>query len=85
MLEKLKVPGLLAAAQAQHQVQRRLLLDVIVRQRSAILQLLARENQALLIGRNACSKMKKCQHVDALYYALVMRANCSGLWLLNFT
>jgi hypothetical protein len=33
-------------------VQRRLLLDVVVRQGAAILQLLARKNQTLLIGRN---------------------------------
>merc|ERR1719319_1494562 len=40
------------AAQTQHQMQRRLLLDVIVRQRTAVLELFARENQALLLGRN---------------------------------
>ena len=34
-------------------MQRALLLDVVVRQGAAILQLLARENQPLLIGRNA--------------------------------
>jgi hypothetical protein len=38
-----------AAAQAQHQVQRGLLLDVVVRQRAPVLQLLAREDQALLV------------------------------------
>ena len=42
-----------AATQAQHQVQRRLLLDVVVRERAAILELLAREDQALLIRRDA--------------------------------
>merc|ERR1740139_1673816 len=42
-----------AAAQAQHQVKRRLLLDVVVRQRAAILELLAGEDQALLIWRDA--------------------------------
>ncbi|OBQ34350.1 MAG: hypothetical protein AN484_26720, partial [Aphanizomenon flos-aquae WA102] len=42
-----------AAAQAQHQVQRGLLLDVVVRQRAAVLQLLAREDQALLVRRDA--------------------------------
>jgi hypothetical protein len=40
-------------AQAQHQVKCRLLLDVVVRQRAAVLQLLAREDQALLIRRDA--------------------------------
>eukprot|EP00168_Porphyra_purpurea_P021874 TRINITY_DN9_c0_g1_i5.p1 TRINITY_DN9_c0_g1~~TRINITY_DN9_c0_g1_i5.p1 ORF type:complete len:162 (+),score=5.59 TRINITY_DN9_c0_g1_i5:382-867(+) len=38
------------AAQAQHQMQRRLLLDVVVRQRPPILQLLARKDEALLVG-----------------------------------
>jgi len=35
-------------------VQRRLLLDVVVSERAAILQLLAGENEALLVGRDAC-------------------------------
>jgi len=42
-----------AAAQPQHQVQRRLLLDVVVRQRAAVLELLAGEDQALLVWRDA--------------------------------
>ncbi len=41
-----------ATAQAQHQVQGGLLLDVIVRQRAAVLQLLASKDQALLVRRN---------------------------------
>src|SRR4051794_24361672 len=44
---------LFATSQPQHQVQSALLLDVVVRQRPAILQLLAGENQALLIRRNS--------------------------------
>merc|ERR1719248_487882 len=40
-------------AQAQNQVQSRLFLDVVIRQSTAVLQLLASENQTLLIGRNA--------------------------------
>ena len=43
-----------AAAQAQHQVQRALLLDVVVGQRAPVLQLLARKDQALLVWRDAC-------------------------------
>merc|ERR1712185_91677 len=39
-----------AAAQAEHEVERRLLLDVVVRERAAVLELLAREDEALLIG-----------------------------------
>jgi len=42
-----------AAAEAKHQVKRRLLLDVVVRQGAAILELLAREDEALLIRGNA--------------------------------
>jgi hypothetical protein len=42
-----------AAAQAQHEVQRALLLDVVVRQSATILQLLAREDETLLVRRNA--------------------------------
>jgi hypothetical protein len=34
-------------------VQRALLLDVVVRQRAAVLELLAREDQPLLVGRDA--------------------------------
>merc|ERR1711915_696651 len=42
-----------ASSQAQHQVQGRLLLDVIIRKGPAVLQLLAREDQALLVRRDA--------------------------------
>ena len=45
-----------AAAQAQHQVQRALLLDVVVGQRAAVLELLAGEDQALLVRGDACSR-----------------------------
>jgi len=46
--------GLVAtAAKAQHKVQRRLLLDVVVGESAAILELLAGEDQALLVGRDA--------------------------------
>ena len=42
-----------ASAQAQHQVQGGLLLDVVVRQGAAVLQLLASKDQALLVWGNA--------------------------------
>jgi hypothetical protein len=42
-----------AAAQAQDKVQCRLLLDIVIRQRTAILELLAGEDQALLVRRDA--------------------------------
>ena len=44
---------LLPATQTQHQVQSRLLLDVVVSQGAAILQLLASKNQPLLVRRDA--------------------------------
>jgi len=42
-----------ATAKAKHQMERRLLLDVVVGQSAAVLQLLAGEDQTLLIGWNA--------------------------------
>merc|ERR1711997_23485 len=41
-----------AAAQPQHQVQRALLLDVVVTQSAPVLQLLSRKDQSLLLRRN---------------------------------
>ena len=41
------------AAVAQHQLQRALLLDIVVSEGAAVLQLLAREDdEALLVGRD---------------------------------
>merc|ERR1712070_586544 len=42
-----------ATAQPQHQMESGLLLDVVVRKSAAVLQLLAREDQALLVRRNS--------------------------------
>ena len=41
-----------AASQTEHQVQGRLLLDVVVRKRTAVFELLTGEDESLLIGRN---------------------------------
>merc|ERR1719335_1688673 len=41
-----------ATTKTQHQVQSRLLLDIVVRKSAAVLKLLASKNQALLIRRN---------------------------------
>ena len=54
-----------AATQAEHQVERRLLLDVVVGQGAAVLKLLAGEDQALLVRRDAAAAKldyltKKC-------------------------
>ena len=35
-----------------HQVERRLLLDVVVAERAAVLELLARDDEPLLVGRD---------------------------------
>ena len=43
-----------AAAETEDEVQRRLLLDVVVGERAAVLELLAGEDEALLVGRDAC-------------------------------
>merc|ERR1719274_164688 len=51
-MPRLTIKNSEATAEAQHQVQRGLLLDVIVRQRPPILELLAREDKALLVGRD---------------------------------
>ncbi len=43
-----------AAAQAEQQVQRALLRDVVVRERAPVLELLAGKDETLLVGRDAC-------------------------------
>jgi len=45
--------ALASAAQSQHQVESRLLLDVVVGQRATVFELLAREDETLLVGRDA--------------------------------
>jgi len=48
-----------ATTETEHQVEGGLLLDVVVRQRAAILQLLASEDQTLLIWGNALFVLQK--------------------------
>ncbi|GET93442.1 polyubiquitin, putative [Leishmania tarentolae] len=62
-LNPTSLTNLTAAAQAQHQVQRGLLLDVVVRERAALLQLLAGEDQALLVRRDALLVLDLGLHV----------------------
>ncbi len=45
-----------AAAQAEQQVQRALLRDVVVRERAPVLELLAGKDETLLVGRDACEQ-----------------------------
>ena len=43
----------MAAVEAQHEVQQRLILNVVVRESAAVLELFASEDEALLVGRGA--------------------------------
>jgi hypothetical protein len=42
-----------STTETQHQVQGRLLLDIVIAQRAAVFELLARKDESLLIRRNA--------------------------------
>ena len=52
-----------ATSQAEHEVEGRLLLDVVVRESAAVLELLASEDEALLIGRNTFLVLDLSLHV----------------------
>ena len=49
----MKLDGLAASAQSQHQMESRLLLNVVIGESSAVLKLLSSENQSLLIRGDA--------------------------------
>ena len=51
-LDPLGVAAPAATAEAEHQVKRRLLLNVVVGQGAAILELLPREDETLLVRRD---------------------------------
>merc|ERR1719327_921304 len=55
--------GSAAAAETQDQVQGRLLLDVVVGERAAVLELLASKDQALLVRRDALLVLDLRLHV----------------------
>jgi hypothetical protein len=50
-----------AATQAQHQVQSAFLLNIVVRQRAAILKLLASKNETLQTRGDACNVTRRQQ------------------------
>jgi len=52
-----------ASAEAEHEVQSRLLLDVVIGQCPAVLELLAGEDEALLVGRDALLVLDLCLDV----------------------
>jgi hypothetical protein len=54
---------LLTATQAQHQVECGFLLDVVVGQGAAILQLLASEDQTLLVRGDACAEKQGSEKI----------------------
>ena len=54
---------LTTSTQAEHQVQGRLLLNVVVREGAAILKLLSSENQTLLIWGNSLLVLNLSLHV----------------------
>jgi hypothetical protein len=49
----LLLPLLTSTTQAEHQMESRLLLDVVIGEGAAILELLAREDETLLVRGNA--------------------------------
>ena len=55
--------GRTSTAQAQHKVKSRLLLNVVVRERAAVLELLASEDETLLIRRNALLVLDLLLHI----------------------
>lgn len=50
---KLRLTDLHASTETEDQVKSRFLLDVVIRERTAVFKLLSRKDQALLIRRNA--------------------------------
>ena len=68
-----------ATTQAKHKVESRLLLDVVVRQGAAILKLLASEDQALLVGRDALLVLDLCLDViDGVGWLHLKRDGLAG-------
>ena len=57
------VGDLATTAQAQHQVERRLRLNVVIGESAAIFELLTGENQTLLVRRNTYARIHKPNHI----------------------
>ena len=55
--------ALAAAAEAEHQVQRRLLLDAVVGECALVLQLLPGEDEPMTIQRDACKTQSNTAEV----------------------
>lgn len=50
---------LATTAQSEDEVERRLLLDVVIRERATVLELLAGEDEALLVRGDACAAQRE--------------------------
>ena len=77
-LKVLGVSTSAAAAEAQHQVKRGFLLDVVVGESAAILQLLPREDEALLVRRDTYRKTETSTISPSLKYIQREMINQSG-------
>merc|ERR1711910_7170 len=65
-----------ATAKAEDQVQSRLLLDVVVRQCAAILELFAGEDETLLVWRNSLLVLDLCLDVFDGVGSLDLKGDC---------
>ena len=65
-----------STTQTQHQVKGRLLLDVVVTQGAAILQLLAGEDETLLVGRDAFLVLNLLLHVFNRVSGVNLKGDC---------
>ena len=73
----LNYPALVASTKAQDQVKSGLLLDVVVRESAAILQLLSGKDQTLLVGGNAFLVLDL--GLDGLDGVAGLNLQCDGL------
>ena len=73
-----KLAKLAATTQAEHQVQGALLLDVIISQSTAVLQLLAGKDQPLLVWRDACSREAKLRDMKIRVIAHAKDRDAAG-------
>merc|ERR1719411_1970057 len=70
--------GLISSSQSQHQMQSRFLLDVVIRQSSAILQLFSGEDQPLLLRRDTFFILNLGLHIlDRIIWFHVQRNGLS--------
>merc|ERR1712173_446410 len=69
---------LISSSQSKHQVQRRLLLDVVIRQSPSILQLLSSEDQSLLLRWDSLFILNLGLHVlDGIIWFHIQRNSLS--------